>query len=162
MITCQELSGTSPESSMNLVFDESMILRWTNENPTNINYCEVLGIKSPKTYIDLSKFLISVPVIYLAGENDGATDLEQASYHYQNVARGDKTFFILKSGGHLPVLGALKDNRECVDAEDCLSMTPLKAQVAFFEYVLKSDGDISKEDLFVLNKNLELKWMIQK
>lgn len=109
MITCQELSGRNPEASFNLIFDETKKLIWKNDNSVEASYCRPLGIESETGFVDLEKFSLQVPVIYLVGEDDGATDRLGALNHRSSVAGGKGEFYLLKGGGHLPNLGPLKD-----------------------------------------------------
>lgn len=161
MITCQELSGTNPTSSMNMYFDQDDQLVWDDDNFTKRNYCLPLKIPSNlANFIDLKYYPVNVPVIYLIGENDGATDLEQARYHVKNVPQKIYSFYLLEKGGHLPNLGPLKDNRECRNKDDCDSMKGVKAQVMFFTKILESENHLSPEEILFLNQNLEHKWQV--
>ncbi|MCK6593771.1 MAG: alpha/beta hydrolase [Bacteriovoracaceae bacterium] len=159
MITCQELSGTDKTSSMKLLFDADNKLQWDNINEDNRNYCLPLGISQSKA-LDLSNFPVLRPITYLIGEDDGATDLAQAKYHYQNVAKGISNFLVLKNGGHLPNLASLKDNRPCHDEDDCKNLQPLKAQVQFFEQVVLSKNHIAQKDIEIINTMIPLPWML--
>lgn len=161
MITCQELSGSNLESSMNLIFDQKKNLIWDNVNLTRKDYCLPLGLSLTSNPIDLKNYPLRVPVTYLVGENDGATDQEQARYHARFVARGLKQFYMLKKGGHLPNLGALKEDRECRDTEDCNSMKAIKTQVKFFEKILSSELPLTPVELSAINENLDFIWVLE-
>lgn len=159
MITCQELAGTNSDSSMGLIFDKNNILQWDNNNKTFEQFCSPLEIFSPSKF-DFAQYKVNAPITYLVGELDGATDFEQARYHAQHLGIGDKRFLVLKNGGHLPNLSALKDNRPCHDVADCDSMLPIKTQVNFFHYILQNSTTLSKDDLQKFNQNLPLNWEI--
>ena len=161
MITCRELSGTNPTSAMNMYVDQDNQLIWDEDNLTKKKYCLPLNIPSSLIKsIDLKHYPVNVPVIYLVGENDGATDLEQAHYHIKNVPQKSYSFYLLEKGGHLPNLGPLKDNRECQSKDDCDSMKGVKAQIMLFKKILESENHLSPEELLILNQNLEHKWQI--
>lgn len=161
MITCKELGAMNPEASFYMVFNEQNELVWDNNNKTKLQFCDPLGLKAEdEQMLDLSAFPINVPVVYLVGEDDGATDLNQAKAHAQHVSTGKKTFYLLNRGGHLPNLGALKENRDCHDEADCDSLKPIKAQSAFFEKLLLSSDPLTAADLAELNKALELSWRL--
>jgi proline iminopeptidase len=156
MLTCKELSGMTSFSNSALHFNQDLKLTWDEGSDFSEKYCEKLGIKENEP-VDLSKYPIQVPVVYLAGELDGATDLYQARSHSTYVSKGLKQFYVLQKGGHLPNLGPLKDNRDCRDADDCLAIKSIKTQVKMFEYILASE--LSSETLNQLNQDLEFKWI---
>lgn len=159
MITCQELSGTKTSSSMRLIFNMNNQLQWDNINEDYQNYCLPLGI-TESVALDMADYPVLKPITYLIGEDDGATDLAQAKYHLKNVPQGEKNFLVLKNGGHLPNLASLKDNRACNDEEDCKNMSPLKAQVSFFENIILKDNVITESDLVEVNRMIALPWIL--
>lgn len=159
MITCQELSGTHPTSSMRLEFDSKNQLQWDNQNEDDKNYCQPLRIDHSRS-LDMADYPVVRPITYLIGEDDGATDLAQAKYHLKHVAKGVKNFLVLKNGGHLPNLASLKDNRPCNDEEDCKNLSALKAQVKFFENIVIEKNSILKSDIIEVNKLIALPWII--
>lgn len=156
MLTCKELSGLEDFSDSSLYFDKDRKLIWTTESDFKSRYCNPLGVQKKET-IDLTNFPVKVPVIYLEGEFDGATDLTQAKLHARYVSKSKKTFYMLSKGGHLPNLGPLKENRACRDEDDCRSLKPVKTQVKFFESILQDRLD--EKELKQLNKNLEFEWV---
>lgn len=142
MITCQELKALDPKASFYLNFNDHNILEWDHQNTTKTQYCDPLGIKNEKSETDLKKIFhskINVPIIYLIGEDDGATDLEEAMIHLKNRANKKADFYVLKNGGHLPNLGALKEDRQCHNEEDCQSLKVIRTQKELFLELLNQD-----------------------
>lgn len=157
MITCKELSGNTDVSNSYLRFDNNNKLVWDKGSVQIDNYCKPLGLKSAHSVsTDMSRYPVKVPVVYLAGEYDGATDLNQAKLHAMNVAQGRKSFYVLSEGGHLPNLGALRENRQCHDEEDCQSLKAVKTQVKMFEQIL--DDKLTDKILDGLNEELPFRW----
>lgn len=161
MLTCQELKGTQPQASFYLEFDNSNELVWDHRNTTKVQYCDPLGITQEKSEYERHKIFsseIHVPILYLVGEDDGATDLEEAIHHLKNRAKNEFAFYVLQRGGHLPNLGALKDDRVCHDNEDCKSLEAIRAQKKLFLEMLTKKAPIDLENH---NSRLPLPWSLR-
>lgn len=161
MITCQELNGLDSKSSFYLNFNSENLLYWDHDNSTKKQYCDHLNIIKPlpsKNLTEIFNSKIHVPIIYLVGENDGATDLDEALIHLKNRAAGPYVFYVLEKGGHLPNLTALKDDRHCHTLEDCESLKVIRTQKKFFENLLTSKKLVSPSSY---NHILPLKWNLE-
>ncbi len=161
MLTCQELGALDPKASFYLNFDNNKLLQWDHDNKTKKQYCDPLQIKHEiakhkKDLLFNSKII--VPIIYLVGENDGATDILEGTLHLKNRARGSYKFLTLERGGHLPNLGALKDDRDCHDPDDCESLKIIRTQKSLFLNLLVNESSIS---LSRYNEILPFKWSLK-
>jgi pimeloyl-ACP methyl ester carboxylesterase len=154
MIACQEMSMAKENLSMNYIFspENQLISDFFNEDDEQ--NCKTINIKHDQDRIyKANQFKVDVPVYYLLGENDGATSLVQGLKHAKNVALNRKQVFILEKGGHLPLLGHLKEYRE--DNNDTIK----SESVEWFKKMINSQI-ISNSDLSLLNSNSPLQWQI--
>lgn len=142
MLSCQETSVTEKDLSTYLVFDEKRKLYYDRESSFSDKYCKPLNITHPRGDVYLAtQYPVQVPVFYLLGETDGATDLDQGLYHYQHVPQKERYLMIMKQGGHLPSLGFLKDNRPCdVKKKNnrCDALKPNQLQTEIFNTIVHS------------------------
>ena len=58
---------------------------------------------------DSREWQIPVPIYYIQGEQDPATPLAGALYHYENQIQAKKTFIKVPEGGHNPLSYGLDD-----------------------------------------------------
>jgi proline iminopeptidase len=139
MIGCQEISMNNPELSLTLTFNNSFRLFYDKNNIDRNERCLPLGLGNfNRPHYRSTNYPVYAPVFYFLGEHDGATDLHQGMNHYRNTAKAQKSLVILKSGGHLPALGLLKDNRACdKKTENCDSLKQNNSMVRIFETIIK-------------------------
>ncbi len=157
MIACQEISMNNPNLSMTLIFDEKMELIYDHDNVDLKERCDRLSFLEENTF-DALKYSLNVPTLYLLGENDGATDLDQGLNHAKYVAKENALVLIKKAGGHLPNLGFLKDDRFCNDLEeDCSGLREHRLQKKLFETFIHQ-SQVDDQILLRLNEVAELPW----
>jgi proline iminopeptidase len=154
MIACQEMSMALDMLSMNYVFDENDKLQIEGLNTDKKEYCDVLNISHDeyKTY-KASRYPLVVPTYYLLGEHDGATSFEQGLSHFSHVAQGKKQLLKLSKGGHLPLLGLLKDYRDNQNESASFQAT------RWLKKMIHAEA-INEDDLKLLNSRQELNWQI--
>jgi len=158
MIACHELSMNDPQNSMTLIFDNNNQLVYDQINEDKKDRCDKLTMGRLNTY-HATDYLLSVPTLYLLGENDGATDLNQGLNHAKLVSRQYGQILMKKFGGHLPNLGFLKDDRYCDDAnEDCSGLIEHRLQKKLFEGFIHQ-SKIDDFTLLGLNKVAEFPWI---
>lgn len=158
MIACQELSMNNPHVSRTMIFDQNQNLIFDQNNIDKKERCDKLKIKKSLPFSAMN-YPLKVPTLYLLGENDGATDLDQGLNHAHYVSREKATILLKKEGGHLPALGLFKDDRKCDDSiEDCshLSENRLIKQI-FEQFVSQSNFDDST--LKQLNAVIQWPWI---
>ncbi len=160
MIGCREMSMSNPLMSLTTVFENGKLVSDHN-NVDREALCKPLKLEN--AYLKAKPFKaemypVKVPVSYLLGETDGATPLEQGLAHFQNVAKGIKTAFIMKNGGHLPSLGLLKDNRDCKD-EECDSLKQNILQTVMFEKLVRAES-LDRSLIEQFNNAGELQWNV--
>lgn len=103
MIGCQELGMLSPGA---IPFDwlkGSLLV--PGQNLMKI-YCDTVGVRAGVSY-DARKYPLKVPVTYLQGAIDSATEASSAILHYKNVAKGPAQLLIMTKGGHNPNLSMI-------------------------------------------------------
>ncbi len=167
MITCQELRPWESTSTMLLNFSNNNdgILEWSDKLETYEESCVPLSLTEQwQKPLRLEDYPVTRPILYLIGEDDGATDLTLVNLHRKKIARGKTMALMQKSGGHLPNLDALINNRKCQDVEDCKTLSAIKTQVNLFEKILKLEIRQSKLPFEKLldeaNPKLESPWII--
>jgi proline iminopeptidase len=163
MIGCKEMSMNQPHLSMTMEFKNNK-LEYDDHNFDFFERCLPLSL----TQINYSpyqadQYPVKVPVFYLLGENDGATDLNQGLNHFKNIPQNEKHLLILSNGGHLPSLGLLKDNRQCIPEETtdhCESLKKNSIMTKIFEKIIHLQK-IDDKDLSEFNLNSDVKWKHQ-
>lgn len=77
--------------------------------------CAKYGVNEiPSHFYVASDYPITRPTTYFQGTDDGATVLEDALMHWRQVARGQKSFFMRKRGGHCVNALALMDEKSAI------------------------------------------------
>jgi len=160
MIACREMSMADPRMSLTTIFKNGVLVSDHN-NADRTAMCAPLGLENAyqtNTPFKADNYPVKVKVIYLLGETDGATPLEQGLAHYEKVAIGLKSALVMKNGGHLPSLGLLKDNRDC-SGEECDSLKQNILQTKIFEKLIRAEM-IENSLIEEFNSAGELKWNI--
>lgn len=163
MLACQETAVTQKDLSTYLVFDNKRKLHYDHDNSFSEKYCKPLNITGPRGDVyRATQYPVQVPVFYLLGETDGATDLEQGQYHYYHVPQKERYLLMMKQGGHLPSLGFIKDNRPCDPNkrnDRCESLRPNKLQTEIFNTIIHFNSlDYSRIAEF--NQTVSHPWVI--
>lgn len=160
MIACKEMSMSNPQMSLTTVFKKGELVS-DHLNSDREALCRTVTLENAYRVFPSYKadrYPVYAPVTYLLGETDGATTLDQGLSHYHHVAKGDKRVFIMTSGGHLPSLGLLKDNRACT-GDECESLKQNQLQVSFFEKLIRNES-ITAHFIEEFNNSGELKWNV--
>ncbi len=159
MIACQEMSMGRDEISMTLLLDENKKLYYSKNNSDRKERCVPLGLdKHQYMFYQAIQYPIKVPVSYFLGALDGATSIDQGMAHFKNVGVAQKQALVMKTGGHLPSLGLLENNRSCNEQEeDCSSLAQNKIQTQIFQSALMGQV-ITTNLLLQFNKSGELQW----
>ena len=58
---------------------------------------------------DSGKWSVNVPIFYFQGENDPATPMANARYHFESQVHAPRTFVTIEKGGHNALVGNLSD-----------------------------------------------------
>jgi hypothetical protein len=147
--------------SLTLKFENRKLIH-DNNNTDYKERCLPLKIeKSHNHFYRALDYPVKVPVFYLLGENDGATDLEQGLKHADFVAKSSHLKLVMKDGGHLPNLGLLKDNRQCDPSEEldkCDSLKQNVQMINIFEKIIRNQV-IDSLDIDKFNASGSLKWI---
>jgi proline iminopeptidase len=99
-IVCQELSGLNPRSGYQAIFNPDRKLVAAPINTTR-EACGALGLTEQDVYLyDAVRYPTNVPVTYIQGTMDGATEFPGAVRHFKNVAQGPAQIIISVQGGH--------------------------------------------------------------
>lgn len=165
MISCQETTASNFDQSSSLAFSLNRKLEYIKENSFFDFYCFPLGFnqKQNKSIYHANSYPVEVPVYYLLGQNDGATDLNQGLKHYKNVAKGIKKLLIMLDGGHMPNLGFIKDNWGCDSdkkTDRCKSRSLHIMQTEIFNHIIHYD-ELDFDLINKFNKISSTKWVIQ-
>jgi len=102
-IACREITDSMAgyQSDFTLVRGELV--------PLPLDYCSDIKLTRP---YDSARTRVSVPIFYFAGENDPATPVGQAKYHFENQTAARRFFVKVPRGGH-DALGA--NLSDCID-----------------------------------------------
>lgn len=160
MIACREMSMSNPAMSLTTVFKDGLLVSDHN-NTDRKAMCAPIHLENAyQTHAPFKadNYPVKVKVTYLLGETDGATPLEQGLTHFTNVAKGMKSAYVMKNGGHLPSLGLLKDNRDC-SGEECDSLKQNIIQTQIFEKLIRAE-EVGNSMIEEFNSAGELKWNI--
>ena len=84
--------------------------------------CSSIKLSNP---YDSAKFQISSPLFYFAGDQDIATPIEHAHYHFQHQESVSKTFIKVNNAGH---------NALTINLQDCYPQ--------LMKEIILSKGDI--------------------
>ena len=162
MIGCQEISMNDKTLSLDLEFSKRELV-YAKKSSDFYERCVPLNlIENNSEYFYAIKYPVYVNTYYFLGENDGATDLDQGMNHFRNVAKANKSLILLEKGGHLPLLGLLKDNRFCDEqSEDCSGLQQNKAIENIFKKIIYQD-EVSDFDIENLSLLGELKYTLKK
>lgn len=164
MLTCQELSTALPSTSFELQWNPAWVAEWNknpalitlDENDTSmfINYyneaavsCKAINIDKVRPY-SAANYPLHVPVTYVQGLNDSATEVHGAVLHYQQSAKGFRQLLIMNNGGHNPL------------AENLMISVPGSREI-FWKAIMGES--LTEEDIRLPNKSMEkTKWFLHK
>ncbi|WP_177233556.1 alpha/beta fold hydrolase [Stigmatella erecta] len=92
-VACREITNTTPENQLDVVFSMGRLVRNSAEEGT---LCRELSVTTP---FDSAAWQFAAPVYYFIGEDDVSTPAWQGNYAYSNH-QGKATRIITATGGH--------------------------------------------------------------